>query len=191
MPATSSWLAFLLARGARADIQTNDGTTPLGRAAQIGWLEGATQLLARGAQVDLANVRGETPLILAVQARHLSAQDRLAMIRLLIGQRRRPGQAGQFRRLLGARLCPPEPARRRRSCACWGNGLPSGLPAQSAPTLDERRRRRHSTSSNAVRPGSMSPISRRAARRAKRSVSALRRAAASLRNGAARRISAS
>src|SRR5918999_2012466 len=31
------WLRFLLARGARADIQMNDGTTPLIMAAQLGW----------------------------------------------------------------------------------------------------------------------------------------------------------
>lgn len=80
------WVGFLLARGARPDIQNNDGTTPLGLAAQLGWTEGATQLLARGAQVDLANRRGETPLILAVQSRHLPESQRLAMIRLLISR---------------------------------------------------------------------------------------------------------
>lgn len=63
------WLGFLLGRGSRPDLQSNDGTTPLGLAASIGWLEGAQQLLARRARVDLANNRGETPLILAVQAR--------------------------------------------------------------------------------------------------------------------------
>lgn len=80
------WLAFLLSRGARPDIQDNNGTTPLGLAAQVGWLEGATQLLARGAQVNLGNRRGETPLILAVQARHLSPGQRVAMIRLLMSR---------------------------------------------------------------------------------------------------------
>lgn len=75
-----TWLAYLLGRGARADLQTSDGTTPLGLAAQIGWLEGAQQLIARRANVNLANNRGETPLILAVHGRQLE------MIRLLIGQ---------------------------------------------------------------------------------------------------------
>ena len=80
------WLVFLLSRGARTDLQNNAGNSPLALAAQLGWLEGATQLLARGARVDLANSRGETPLILVVQSRQLSTADRLAMIELLIGQ---------------------------------------------------------------------------------------------------------
>jgi len=90
------YLAFLLGRGARADIQTADGTTPLGLAAQIGWLEGATQLIARGARVDLANNRGETPLILAVQARQLPAADRIAIIRLLVGRGADPARQDSF-----------------------------------------------------------------------------------------------
>lgn len=92
------WMAFLLARGARPDLQNNDGTSPLGLAAQFGWVEGATQLLARGARVDLANNRGETPLILVVQSRQLPVQDRVRMIELLIGQgadpRRQDSYAG-------------------------------------------------------------------------------------------------
>ena len=81
-----SFLAFLLARGARPDLQSNDGTTPLLLAAQIGWTQGAEQLLARGASVDLANSRGETALILAVQRRDL------AMVRLLLSHRADPNQ---------------------------------------------------------------------------------------------------
>ncbi len=81
-----NWLVFLLARGARADLQSNDGTTPLILAAQLGWLEGAEQLLARGASPDLANNRGETPLIMAVQRRNL------ALVRLLRGQGADPSQ---------------------------------------------------------------------------------------------------
>ena len=75
-----NWLAYLLARGARPDLQDNQGNTPLLVAAQIGWAEGAEQLLARGAGVDQANSRGETALILAVQRRDL------ALVRLLLGQ---------------------------------------------------------------------------------------------------------
>ncbi len=75
-----NWLAFLLGRGARANMQSNDGTTPLGLAAQIGWQEAAELLIARGASVDLANNRGETPLILAVHSR---AGD---VVRLLLAQ---------------------------------------------------------------------------------------------------------
>lgn len=80
------WLSFLLGRGARADLQSNDGTTPLILAAQLGWLDGAQLLLARGANPNLGNSRGETPLIFAVQRRDLQ------MVRLLIGQRANPNQ---------------------------------------------------------------------------------------------------
>ncbi len=90
------WLAYLLGRGARPDLQDNEGSTPLALAARVGWIEGATQLIARGAQVDLANNRGETPLILAVQARQLPAQDRLAMIQLLMSRGADPTKQDSF-----------------------------------------------------------------------------------------------
>jgi ankyrin repeat protein len=90
------WVAFLLSRGARPDIQAGDGTTPLHLAARLGWVEGATQLLARGARVDLPNSRGETPLILAVQSRQLAPADRVAMIQLLIGQGADPRRQDSF-----------------------------------------------------------------------------------------------
>ena len=81
-----TWLAFLLARGARPDLASNDGTTALILAAQLGWREGAEQLLARGANPNLGNSRGETPLIFAVQRRDLP------MVRLLLSQRADPNQ---------------------------------------------------------------------------------------------------
>lgn len=90
------WLGFLLSRGARPDVQNNEGATPLAMAAQLGWLEGATQLLARGAKVDLANRRGETPLILAVQARQLGVAERVAVIELLVGQGADPNRQDSF-----------------------------------------------------------------------------------------------
>jgi hypothetical protein len=67
----SQWLQFVLARGARPDLQSSDGTTPLILAAQLGWVEGAEALLARQANPNLGNNRGETPLIFAVQRRDL------------------------------------------------------------------------------------------------------------------------
>jgi len=79
-----TWLAFLLGKGARPDIQTNRGDTPLTLAAQIGWLEGVEQLLARRASVDLANGRGETALILAAQRRDVP------LVRLLLSRRADP-----------------------------------------------------------------------------------------------------
>jgi uncharacterized protein len=75
-----TWLSFLMAKGARVDLQSNDGTTPLMLAAQLGWVEGAEQMLARRANPNLANRNGETPLILAVHRRDL------AMVRLLRSQ---------------------------------------------------------------------------------------------------------
>ena len=117
-----TWLAFLLGKGARADIQTNRGDTPLTLAAQIGWVEGAEVLLARRASVDLANSRGETPLILATQRRDLP------MVRLLLSRRADPKRtdnvagksaldyarddprAGAVLKLLEAKAAPAKPA---------------------------------------------------------------------------------
>jgi ankyrin repeat protein len=78
------WLSVLLGRGARSDIQNNRGETPLGLAAQIGWIEGVQALLARRASIDLANGRGETPLILAVRSGDI------AMVRLLLSRGANP-----------------------------------------------------------------------------------------------------
>jgi len=74
------WLNYLLARGARPDLQDNQGNSPLLVAAQIGWTEGAEILLDRRAGVNLPNRSGETPLIIAVQRRDI------AMVRLLMGR---------------------------------------------------------------------------------------------------------
>jgi ankyrin repeat protein len=81
-----SWLTYMLSKGARPDSQSNDGTTPLILAAQLGWIEGATQLLARHANPNLGNRSGETPLIVAVHRRDIQ------MVRLLLGQRADPNQ---------------------------------------------------------------------------------------------------
>ena len=81
-----TWLSFLLSRGARPDLQMNDGTTPLILAAQLGWYAGAEQLLARRANPNLGNRRGETPLIFAVRRRDLQ------MVRLLRSQGADPNQ---------------------------------------------------------------------------------------------------
>jgi ankyrin repeat protein len=75
----SVWLGFFLGKGAKPDLQNNQGNTPLALAAQIGWTEGAERLLGALAAVDLANNRGETPLIMAVHNRDA------AMVRLLLG----------------------------------------------------------------------------------------------------------
>ena len=73
-----NWLNYLMSRGARPDLQDNQGNTPLILAAQIGWSEGAQALLGGRASVNLPNGRGETPLIIAVQRRDV------ALVRLLM-----------------------------------------------------------------------------------------------------------
>lgn len=73
-----TWITFMLAKGARPDMQNKDGMTPLALAAQIGWVEGAERLLRGRAKVDLPNNLGETPLILAIHNRDI------AMARLLL-----------------------------------------------------------------------------------------------------------
>lgn len=79
-----TWLAFMLGKGAKPDLQNKQGDTPLGIAAQLGWVEGADLLLRVGAAVDLPNRRGETPLILAVHSRDMP------MVRLLLSKGANP-----------------------------------------------------------------------------------------------------
>jgi ankyrin repeat protein len=83
----AGWLRYLLARGARPDLQDNQGDTPLIAAARIGWAEGAEMLLARRASVNLANSRGETALIFAVQRRDLP------LVRLLMASGADPNRS--------------------------------------------------------------------------------------------------
>lgn len=81
-----TWLGFLLSKGARPDLQNDEGSTALGLAAQLGWIDGARVLLSARANVDLANSRGETPLILAVHQRSLP------MVKLLVGAGANPNR---------------------------------------------------------------------------------------------------
>ena len=81
-----TWLSYMLSHGCRPDSASNDGTTPLILAAQLGWTEGAQQLLAWHANPNLGNRGGETPLIVAVHRRDL------LMVRLLLRQHGDPNQ---------------------------------------------------------------------------------------------------
>ncbi len=66
----TTWLAFLLAKGANPNISDKKGVSPLMLATQYGWADGATLLLKSKAAVDGANRSGETALIRAVQLRN-------------------------------------------------------------------------------------------------------------------------
>lgn len=81
-----AWLTFMLQRGARPDLQNNQGATALLLAAQIGWREGAELLLSARANPNVSNNSGETPLIYAV--RRFDAP----MVRLLVSQGADPNQ---------------------------------------------------------------------------------------------------
>ncbi|BAV65236.1 ankyrin repeat domain-containing protein [Sphingobium cloacae] len=80
----NSWLAFLLSKGANANLADNQGNTPLMDAVQGRFEEGVRTLLTFGAQVDKTNSSGETPLIRAVQLRDVG------LVRLLVAQGANP-----------------------------------------------------------------------------------------------------
>ena len=65
----STWLGFLIGRGADPNVGDDRGETPLLIAARLGWGDGVALLLNHGAMVDRANRLGETALIVAVQVR--------------------------------------------------------------------------------------------------------------------------
>ena len=69
----TTWLGFLLQRGANPNLSDKKGNTPLMLATQLGFVEGIDRLVSRKAQVDQANRSGETALILAVQLRSTEA----------------------------------------------------------------------------------------------------------------------
>jgi uncharacterized protein len=69
----STWLGYLLQKGANPNLADKKGTTPLMLATQLGYVEGIDVLTRRKAQVDQSNRAGETALILAVQLRNPEA----------------------------------------------------------------------------------------------------------------------
>jgi uncharacterized protein len=74
----STWLGFLLAKGANPNISDKKGVSPLMLSTQYGFADGAGLLLKYKAAVDGANRSGETPLIRAVLLRNTE------MVRLLM-----------------------------------------------------------------------------------------------------------
>jgi ankyrin repeat protein len=69
----STWLGYLLQKGANPNLADKKGTTPLMLATQLGYVEGIDTLVRKKATVDQANRSGETALILAVQLRNAEA----------------------------------------------------------------------------------------------------------------------
>jgi uncharacterized protein len=69
----STWLNYLLAKGANPNLADKKGTTPLMLATQLGYVEGIDTLVKKKATVDQTNRAGETALILAVQLRNSEA----------------------------------------------------------------------------------------------------------------------
>lgn len=65
----STWLAFLLQKGANPNLRDKNGVTPLMLATQLRFLDGVKVLLSKKAKVDETNNQGETALIRAVQLR--------------------------------------------------------------------------------------------------------------------------
>lgn len=63
----TTWLHFLLSKGAKPDTRDRSGETPLLIAVRLNYDEGVELLLAFHASVDLTNNAGETPLIRAVE----------------------------------------------------------------------------------------------------------------------------
>ena len=69
----STWLGYLLQKGANPNLADKKGTTPLMLATQLGYVEGIDTLVKKKATVDQTNRSGETALILAVQLRNAEA----------------------------------------------------------------------------------------------------------------------
>jgi ankyrin repeat protein len=69
----STWLGYLLQKGANPNLADKKGTTPLMLATQLGYVDGIAWLVREKAVVDQTNRSGETALILAVQLRNPEA----------------------------------------------------------------------------------------------------------------------
>lgn len=67
----STWMQFLIAKGANVNIRDAKGATPLVLASNLGFIEGVELLVKHGARVDESNIAGETPLIGAVHNRNI------------------------------------------------------------------------------------------------------------------------
>lgn len=83
----TTWVSFLLGKGADPNVRDAKGQTPLVVAANLGFVEGMELLIAGGARVDEPNSTGETPLISAVHRRDIP------MMRVLLKAGANPDRA--------------------------------------------------------------------------------------------------
>lgn len=167
--ADREWTGFLLNKGADPNLQGANGDTPLIAAARSGFDEAAGWLLGLGAKVDGTNRSGETPLIIAVQQRDAP------LVKILLQAGADPDHTNSVAGY-SARDYAIRDARAREILNDRDEeaeeGVNGGEPASP-------------------KDGSICADRRRAARRAKRSSSALRRAGASGRSAAGRMTAAS
>lgn len=74
----TTWMSYLLAKGANVNARDNRGVTPLVVASNLGFEEGVALLVDNKARVDEPTATGETPLIMAVHRRAIG------MMRILL-----------------------------------------------------------------------------------------------------------
>ncbi len=86
----TTYLRYLLQKGADANMRDGKGNTPLILAVQAGQAEMIPILVAGRANPNLGNAAGETPLIKATQARSID------MVRLLLAAKANPDQADRL-----------------------------------------------------------------------------------------------
>lgn len=67
----TTWMRFLLQRGANPNVRDRNGTTPLQIAVRLGHIDGVEALIKGGADVDTSDASGETPLMTAVHQRNV------------------------------------------------------------------------------------------------------------------------
>jgi len=67
----TTWMRFLLQRGANPNVRDRNGTTPLQIAVRLGHIDGVEALIKGGADVDISDASGETPLMTAVHQRNV------------------------------------------------------------------------------------------------------------------------
>lgn len=83
----TTWMSFLLGKGANPNIKDVRGRTPLGIASDMGFVEGVQLLVTKNARVDESNDAGETALISAVHRRQTE------MMRILLKAGANPDKA--------------------------------------------------------------------------------------------------